>query len=122
MPLKLALVCEADADFRTAAELAERVFREEVDWVDADLLRACPLTTGKSAGQGWKRLHTHRDDQKRSAKRALVALTGADREREARCWTEARLELLRQRGEGSGLSQYLDELRGRIVPLFTGRG
>ncbi len=47
MPLKIAVVCEALADYRTATALAERVFFE-VDWVDADLLRDCPLWWGQN--------------------------------------------------------------------------
>ena len=43
MPLRLAVVCEASADFRTATALVERVIVEQVDWVDEDLLSSCPL-------------------------------------------------------------------------------
>jgi hypothetical protein len=242
MPVKLAVVCEAEADFRTATELAERVFQEEVDWVDADLLRECPLWHGpepalpffrwkdiggilrslglpkprghfgedpiapyadqartalvvlrrlypeiegvllvrdddreerrrgleqartasslreriviglaKSERECWvlagfdpcdateqgrldsvrqelgfdprlaaERLDTHRDNQKRSAKRVLLTLVGEDQEREARCWRESRLDMLRVRGERSGLKSFLDEVKERLVPLFTG--
>jgi hypothetical protein len=63
--------------------------------------------------------YPERDAHKRSAKRVLTALIGDDPEREARCWTEANLETLRERGERSGLTGYLDEIRDRIVPLFS---
>ncbi len=47
----------------------------------------------------------------------LGELTAADEEREARCWTQARLDLLRARGEGSGLRAFLDEVKEHWVPL-----
>src|SRR5262249_23665960 len=53
MPIKLAIVCEAEADFRTATELAERVFGQEVDWVDADLLENCPIWHGPDSSRSW---------------------------------------------------------------------
>jgi hypothetical protein len=43
MPVRLAMVCEAEADFRTASRLAERVFVESIDWVEDDLLSSCPI-------------------------------------------------------------------------------
>jgi hypothetical protein len=241
MPIKLAIVCEAEADFRTATELAERVFEQEIHWVDADLLSNCPIWHGRDSSRsyflwseipgilrelglpkpkghfgndpiapdanqartalfvlqrlykdlhgvllirdddrehrrhgleqarGWSslreriviglarserecwvlagfdpcdeeeqsrldaerqnlgfdpRLHIERldarqDHHKRSAKRVLTALVGDDREREASCWREAKLHTLQQRGSDSGLMQFLDEIKERIVPLFT---
>lgn len=59
-----------------------------------------------------------KDEQaKRSAKRVLRVLTGDDREREARCWTEAPLDRLRDRGEKSGLRAFVVDLKERLVPL-----
>src|SRR5258708_39562442 len=56
MPLKIAIVCEAEADFFTATALAERVIRANCDWAD-DVLPHCPLWYGAN-GQGsylrWK--------------------------------------------------------------------
>jgi hypothetical protein len=43
MPIRLAMVCEAEADFRVASRLAERVFVKEIKWVDDDLLASCPI-------------------------------------------------------------------------------
>ena len=54
---------------------------------------------------------------KRSAKRVLAALTGGEWEREERCWTRTALATLRERGVGSGLVEFLDEIAARLVPL-----
>ncbi len=45
MPLKIAVVCEADADYRTATELAERVLCQLDDWVST-VLENCSLWWG----------------------------------------------------------------------------
>lgn len=52
-------------------------------------------------------------------KRVLHALVNGDPEREARCWRETPLDLLWERGEHSGLREYLDEVRRHILPLMT---
>jgi hypothetical protein len=58
------------------------------------------------------------DEQaKRSAKRVLAILVGANREREQRCWTQAPLETLRARGAPTGLRDYLAEIEVQLVPL-----
>jgi len=54
---------------------------------------------------------------KRSAKRVLAVLTDGDRGREAQCWTHTALAILRERGVGSGLAAFLDEIEERLVPL-----
>jgi hypothetical protein len=51
----------------------------------------------------------------RSAKRVLAVLTGGDPEREAKCWTEATLATIRERGAGSGLAAFLDEIEQRLA-------
>lgn len=56
-------------------------------------------------------------NDKRSAKRVLAALTADDRERETECL--ALLATLHERGEHNGLRAFLDEVRARLVPLFT---
>jgi len=70
--------------------------------------------------------HTHahqldakNEQAKRSAKRVLYALTGGDREREQRCWNEAPLDTLRDRGAGCGLCHYLDEIEHHLLPLLA---
>jgi hypothetical protein len=57
------------------------------------------------------------EDAKRSAKRVLAVLTGGDWDREEQCWTQAALATLRERGAGSGLADFLDEIAERLVPL-----
>jgi hypothetical protein len=54
----------------------------------------------------------------RCPKRVLRELTRDDPVREARCWREPPLEVLRNRGQTTGLADYLEEVRDRIVPLF----
>jgi hypothetical protein len=54
-------------------------------------------------------------------KRVLQLLVGDDYDREEACWTECPLEILTERGQSNGLAEYLEEVRTRLVPLFTGR-
>jgi hypothetical protein len=58
------------------------------------------------------------DHDKRSAKRILRHLVQGDHEREAACWKEASLQLLRDRGGATGLRDYLHEVEERLVPLL----
>jgi hypothetical protein len=60
------------------------------------------------------------DDDKRSAKRVLNVLTGGDVQREQQWLANADLDVLRRRGQQTGLADYLDELVERFVPLFGG--
>ena len=53
-----------------------------------------------------------------SPKRVLHALTDGDHDREAQCWRDTSLDALRERGTGSGLTAFLEELRDRLAPLF----
>jgi hypothetical protein len=63
---------------------------------------------------------------KRDAKRVLSFLTGEDvsREaawiREAMCMKESSLAQLEERGRATGLAEFLQEIRERLVPLWTG--
>ncbi len=65
-----------------------------------------------------ERLTAKKDTSKRSAKRIVGVLTGESYEREQHCWRETTLELLRERGEATGLRDYLEELRVRVLPLL----
>ncbi len=56
----------------------------------------------------------------RNAKRALKALIRDNAERERLCWLDCDLRILSDRGRGSGLADYLDEIQTRLVPLFSG--
>lgn len=57
----------------------------------------------------------------RNAKRVLERLLQGTADREELCWMQCELATLYQRGRLSGLSDYLDEVRSRLVPLFSGR-
>lgn len=65
------------------------------------------------------RLTAKHDEDKLSAKRVLAMLTNSDRNRETACWNEASLNILRQRGEKTGLDDYLSEVAERLVPHFV---
>jgi hypothetical protein len=65
------------------------------------------------------KLKSCRDDKAdRSPKRVLKALTNANHERQRACWFDTPLQTLRQRGNENGLTQFMDELRDQICPLF----
>lgn len=51
MPARFAVVCEAEADFRTASRLAERVLIDAIDWLEEGHLADCPLWHGLSEGR-----------------------------------------------------------------------
>ena len=68
-----------------------------------------------------ERLTAALDTAKKSAKRVLSALVGGDRQREADCWKATDLTILTTRGQQTGLADYLDEVRTRIVPLLASR-
>lgn len=57
----------------------------------------------------------------RSAKRVLAVLTDGDPAREAACWVDCDLDLLRQRGQPTGLTAYLEEVKALLVPLLSDR-
>ena len=65
------------------------------------------------------RLRDNDDHAPRSPKRALMALTSGDSSREEKCWAEAPLDRLKQRGESSGLRAFLEEIEKELVPLFS---
>jgi hypothetical protein len=56
----------------------------------------------------------------RDAKRVLSLLARGDYDREQSCWVDCRLEDLVERGRLNGLADYLEEVRTKLVPLFTG--
>jgi len=56
----------------------------------------------------------------RDAKRVVRLLVGETYDREQSCWADCPLEDLTERGRLNGLTDYLEEVRTRLVPLFTG--
>jgi hypothetical protein len=57
----------------------------------------------------------------RNAKRVLDRLVGGNEDREEACWRSCDVEVLGQRGRLTGLADYIEEIRSRLVPLFTSR-
>ena len=58
------------------------------------------------------------DSHDRSPKRVLRALTGDDQERERSCVFQTSIDTLRMRGAGTGLPEFLDELKKRLIAAF----
>ncbi len=58
---------------------------------------------------------------KRNAKKVLEELTRKSSEREQGCWRQAPLSVLRERGQGSRLTAYLDEVERFLVPMLAGQ-
>lgn len=54
----------------------------------------------------------------RDIKRVLGILTSHDVERQARCWSEPLLDTLRQHGQDTGLTVFLDDLAAALRPLL----
>jgi hypothetical protein len=58
------------------------------------------------------------EHEDRCPKRVLRALSEDDRDRERECVWNTPLERLRERGEETGLREYLDELETRLLAAF----
>lgn len=57
-------------------------------------------------------------DRERNPKVVVKSLTDDNRLREQQCWEETPLELLRQRGGNTGLTDYLNEIEERLAPII----
>ncbi len=55
----------------------------------------------------------------RNVKVVVEQLTENNHEREAQCWTETALNLLRQRGVHTGLTAYLQEIEDQLIPILA---
>jgi len=55
----------------------------------------------------------------RDPKKILHRLTTGNGEREEKCWAKTSLTTLRERGSETYLNAYLDEIRERLLPLFS---
>jgi len=66
-----------------------------------------------------QRLTSHPNDAMTDAKRVLEGLCGTDPERRDACLGDR--DILRARGAANGAAAFLDEVDGRIVPVFGGR-
>ncbi len=58
---------------------------------------------------------------KHNAKKALEQLMTPASAREESCWQDTDLDVLRERGQGSGLTAFLAEVSELLVPLLAGR-
>jgi hypothetical protein len=66
---------------------------------------------------GAEGLYASSQGAQRDAKRVMATLV-QDPDRERACWADADLEVLEERGQSTGLAEYLGEVRSRLVPLF----
>lgn len=63
--------------------------------------------------------HTARSNR-RDPKLVVKRLTGGDWDREQECWTQTPLATLRERGVETYLTEFLDEVKNRLLPLIAG--
>lgn len=85
---------------------------------EAEALRRLTTELGFDPTRQAERLRAPNESEPRHPKRVLSELTGDDPSREERCWLETPLDELRQRGAGTGLTAFLDELRDRLAPVI----
>ncbi|MEG4343781.1 hypothetical protein QUB70_10895 [Microcoleus sp. A003_D6] len=57
-------------------------------------------------------------DRIRNPKVVVKELTGGRMQREQQCWEETSLEYLRQKGDRTGLTAYIDEIEARLIPII----
>jgi len=55
----------------------------------------------------------------RNPKFAIARLTGKDWERECKCWEKTDLQILRDRGGETGLTEYINEIEVRLLPIVV---
>ncbi len=94
---------------------------EPGDEKETDLLAKARQKLGFDPRLHAERLTAIHDHDTRSAKGVLKELSSDDHGREAQCWQVTLLALLKERGTGTGLSDYLREVEERLVPILCGR-
>ena len=57
-------------------------------------------------------------DHLRNPKVVVEKLTGGRMQREQQCWEETSLEYLREKGDRTGLTAYIDEIEERLIPII----
>lgn len=85
---------------------------------EAERLRAVREELGFDPTTRPELLTAQNESAKTSAKRVLRELTGGDVTREPACWQDPDLQTLRGNGRSTGLSDFLEEVEVRLVPLF----
>lgn len=125
----VAVVCEGDADQRIACDLATPHPKREcwvlagfepADAAEEEALTQVRRTLAFDPRTKAERLTAEGLTGSKNAKTVLARLVGNSRDREAACWQQADLHLLAERGAGSRLKHYLDELSDRLVPMVGG--
>jgi hypothetical protein len=66
-----------------------------------------------------QQLTARHDHDRQSAKRVLRLLVRDNHDREAACWRTTSLDVLKERGRETGLSDYLEEIETRLVPVLS---
>ncbi|MDJ1168464.1 hypothetical protein PMG71_03375 [Roseofilum sp. BLCC_M154] len=66
------------------------------------------------------KLRSPEPQELRNAKSVLYKLTRNDYSREQQCWEATDLEVLRERGENTGLASYLCEIETWLIPILSG--
>lgn len=95
--------------FEPQTDAEEKLLQQERQNLPVDPLTEChELTASGETAQN-------------SCKRVVQVLTDGDSDRERACWQQTDLDLLRERGEYTGLADFLEEVE-RLIPLFTPRG
>ncbi len=84
-------------------------------------LEECKSALGFDPRTDSQKLTASPIDAKKNPKQALQSLVEGDPDRERQCWMNTSLGVLRSRGVGSKLADYLKDLHSRLVPLFSGK-
>jgi hypothetical protein len=92
---------------------------EPDDEAESSRLKTERMTLGFDPRSGSHQLTACKDDNAvRSPKRVLRQLAQNERHRERRCWIDAPLAVLQERGGQNGLAAYLGEIRERLAALI----
>ncbi len=94
---------------------------DPADATEEESLADCKRELGLDPRTSAHALRAIHDQDRRSVKRVLALLTGKDLERKAKCYQDAPLSTLLERGRGSGLTEFLEQIRSKLLPLFTNR-
>ena len=89
----------------------------KLDDAERDRLEALHRELGFSPVLRAAQLRDRSPGATRNIKRVLGHLTADDPDREARCWTEPSLGMLRERGAETGLAAFLEELTDALLAI-----